>query len=69
LRNSEELHRVTLSNISDAVFITDDEGVFTYVCPNVAVIFGYERDEVRAMARIDRLFPWRKSPCRSMPQA
>ena len=26
LRESEELHRITLINMSDAVFITDDEG-------------------------------------------
>jgi PAS domain S-box-containing protein len=55
LRESEELHRATLSNISDAVFMTDDEGAFRYVCPNVDVIFGYGPDEVRAMATIDRL--------------
>ena len=55
LRESEELHRATLSNISDAVFLTDDEGVFTFICPNVDVIFGYVPDEVQAMGRIDRL--------------
>lgn len=55
LRESEELHRATLSNISDAVFLTDDEGVFTFICPNVDVIFGYGPDEVQAMGRIDRL--------------
>jgi PAS domain S-box-containing protein len=55
LRESAELHRATLSNISDAVFLTDDAGVFTFVCPNVDVIFGYAPDEVRAMTRIDRL--------------
>ncbi len=55
LRESEELHRATLSNISDAVFITDDEGHFTFICPNVDVIFGYLPDEVQAMARISRL--------------
>jgi PAS domain S-box-containing protein len=55
LRESEELHRVTLSNISDAVFLTDDEGLFTFICPNVDVIFGYVPDEVQAMARISRL--------------
>ena len=55
LRDSEELHRATLSSISDAVFQTDDDGVFTYVCPNVDVIFGYLPDEVHAMGRIDRL--------------
>ncbi len=55
LRESEELHRATLSSISDAVFMTDEQGVFTYVCPNVDVIFGYTPDEVRAMRSIDRL--------------
>ena len=55
LRESEELHRATLSNISDAVFITDDHDEFTFVCPNVDVIFGYVPDEVRAMGRISRL--------------
>ncbi len=54
LRDSEELHRATLGSISDAVFMTDDQGVFTYVCPNVDVIFGYSPDEVRAMRSIDR---------------
>ena len=55
LRDSEELHRVTLENISDAVFLTDDDGAFTFVCPNVDVIFGYTPDEVRAFTRIDGL--------------
>src|SRR5262245_2890119 len=55
LRESEELHRATLSNISDAVFLTDDAGVFTFICPNVDVIVGYVPDEVQAMKRIDRL--------------
>lgn len=55
LRDSEELHRATLGSISDAVFLTDDAGAFTYVCPNVDVIFGYAPDEVRAMGSLDRL--------------
>jgi PAS domain S-box-containing protein len=55
LRESEELHRVTLSNISDAVFLTDEDGRFTFICPNVDVIFGYVPDEVQAMERIGRL--------------
>ena len=55
LRESEELHRATLSSISDAVFLCDDTGAFTFVCPNVDVIFGYEPDEVHAMGRIQRL--------------
>jgi PAS domain S-box-containing protein len=55
LRESEELHRLTLSSISDAVFVTDDDGRFTFICPNVDVIFGYVPDEVQAMTRIGRL--------------
>jgi PAS domain S-box-containing protein len=55
LRESEELHRATLSSISDAVFLVDDAGAFTYICPNVDVIFGYVPDEVQAMSRLGRL--------------
>ena len=55
LRDSEELHRITLLSMSDAVFITDDNGLFTFICPNVDVIFGYSHEEVRAMERISRL--------------
>jgi two-component system, LuxR family, sensor kinase FixL len=54
LRESEELHRATLGSISDAVFVTDDDGVFTYICPNVDVIFGYVPDEVQAIGRLSR---------------
>lgn len=52
LRESEELHRATLSSISDAVFLADEDGAFTFICPNVDVIFGYAPDEVQAMGRI-----------------
>jgi PAS domain S-box-containing protein len=55
LRESEELHRATLSSISDAVFLLDDAGAFVFVCPNVDVIFGYVPDEVRAMGHVGRL--------------
>ncbi len=55
LRDSEELHRATLTNISDAVFLTDDDDRFTFVCPNVDVIFGYSPDEVNALERISKL--------------
>jgi PAS domain S-box-containing protein len=55
LRESEALHRITLSNISDAVFITDDSGYFTYICPNVSVIFGYSHEEVVAFGNIEKI--------------
>ena len=56
LRESEELHRITLLSMSDAVFITADDGRFTFVCPNADVIFGYTSDEVREMGQISALF-------------
>jgi PAS domain S-box-containing protein len=55
LRQSELLHRIILENISDTVFITDKDGRFTYVCPNVSVIFGYGHEEVVAFGNIDNL--------------
>lgn len=55
LRESEELHRITIESISDAVFITDDDGNFTYICPNAKHIFGYSFDEIQAFGAIRRL--------------
>lgn len=52
LRESEQLHRVILSNISDAVFITDDEGTYTYICPNADQIFGYTAPQLKSMGNI-----------------
>jgi PAS domain S-box-containing protein len=55
LRDSEELHRLILSSMSDTTFITDDEGAFTYVCPNVHTIFGYTVDEVFEIGNVSPL--------------
>ena len=55
LRESEELHRLTLDSMSDAILIADDEGHLTYICPNVRKIFGFTTEEVRDLGRIDRL--------------
>jgi len=55
LRESEELHRVTLASISDTVLITDGQGYFTYICPNVHVIFGYSSAEVSSFGNVARL--------------
>lgn len=46
LRQSEELHRVTLNNMTDTILITDETGEYTYVCPNVHFIFGYTSEEI-----------------------
>jgi PAS domain S-box-containing protein len=55
LSDSEQLHRIILANISDAVLITDDAGCFTYICPNVKAIFGYSYEEVKSRGNIDKL--------------
>lgn len=55
LAESEVFHRLTLGNISDAVFITTDDGTFTFVCPNVHVIFGWSRREAEQLGNICRL--------------
>ncbi len=52
LRASEEIHRITLENISDAVFVANDSGALTFVCPNVDIIFARTREEVRALGNI-----------------
>jgi PAS domain S-box-containing protein len=52
---SEEFHRLTLSSMSDAVFLTDDTGTFRFVCPNADVIFGYSSHEIQIMGNITKL--------------
>ncbi len=55
LSESEELHRIILANISDAVFITDEAGSLTYICPNVSVIFGHSHEEYESIENIEKL--------------
>ncbi|MFC7199024.1 bacterio-opsin activator domain-containing protein [Halospeciosus flavus] len=55
LRRSEELHRVTLNNMTDTVLMTDEDGEYTYVCPNVNFIFGYTAEEICEQGTIDEL--------------
>jgi PAS domain S-box-containing protein len=55
LRRSERLHRVTLNNMTDTVLITDEDGEYTYVCPNVHFVFGYSAAEIRELGTIDEL--------------
>ncbi|OQY56902.1 MAG: hypothetical protein B6247_02370 [Candidatus Parabeggiatoa sp. nov. 2] len=57
LRRSEELHRVILNSISDAVLLTDDKGRFAYIFPNIENIFGFSIEEMQAFGNISRLLP------------
>lgn len=49
LYESEELHRLVLSSISEAVFLTDQNGKLVYICTNVSIIFGYTMEEMVAV--------------------
>ncbi|WP_254564284.1 PAS domain S-box protein [Oscillatoria sp. HE19RPO] len=55
LRASEELHRITLSNISEAVFITDSNGALTYISPAVRFICDYSVEEAQQWRYINDL--------------
>lgn len=55
-RASEEMLRVIMENILDLVFMTDDDGHFTFICANVATITGYSLDELQAMESVYHLF-------------
>lgn len=46
LRESEQLHRATLKYMTDTVLMTDEDGEYVYVCPNVHYIFGYTAEEI-----------------------
>jgi diguanylate cyclase (GGDEF)-like protein/PAS domain S-box-containing protein len=46
LRESEDRLSMTLQNAPDAVFITEQNGLITYVNDNVIELLGYEREEL-----------------------
>ena len=56
LRESEELHRITLENISDLIFITDRDGRFTFISPNSLPTLGYQEEENQILHNITQLF-------------
>ncbi|EMA42034.1 GAF domain-containing protein [Halococcus hamelinensis] len=55
LRHSEQLHRVILNNMNETILIADDDGEFTYICPNVRFIFGYTAEEIEEIGTISEL--------------
>lgn len=54
-KRSEKLYRAVLTNISDAVFLTDEAGDFIFICPNLDILFGYSVEEVAAFKNIQNL--------------
>jgi PAS domain S-box-containing protein len=55
LRESEELHRITMEHILDPVFITNDDGAFTFICANVQQILGYSAQDLKKMNNVSKL--------------
>lgn len=46
LKESESLYRLTLSNVHDTEVLTDEEGNYTFCCPNVGFITEYSDREL-----------------------
>lgn len=55
VEESEQLLSVIMENVVETVLLTDDEGRFTYVCPNVNYVFGYSAEDVRQMGTVQSL--------------
>ncbi|QSG11882.1 Signal transduction histidine kinase with PAS and REC domains [Halapricum desulfuricans] len=49
-------YEMLLADISDTVLMTDENGAFSYVCPNVSHVFGYSAGEVTDLGTVDALF-------------
>lgn len=54
VQRQQHLEQV-LASISDAVFMTDSEGNFTFICPNIDYIFGYSQSEIQELKTLDSL--------------
>ncbi len=55
LKTSEELWRLTLSNVSDVVLMADAAGAFTFVSPSVRFLLGFDEDEIARLSGIHAL--------------
>lgn len=55
LVESEDFHRLVLEHISDAMFITNDTGFFTFIFPNAEAIFGYNNTEIQQLRNVSNL--------------
>ncbi|MBF0208400.1 MAG: PAS domain S-box protein [Oligoflexia bacterium] len=50
--SDKDFSEMALLAMSDAVFITKDNGEFVFICPNVHIIFGYSASEIEAKRNI-----------------
>ena len=57
LRESEELYRNLVEQISDALFTLEIDGTVKYISPAIEAILGYAPDEVTGLAAFDFITP------------
>jgi PAS domain S-box-containing protein len=57
MQQSEDLHQLVMSFVSDAVVIANEAGRITYVSPNAHFIFGHTSAEILKQGRISFLLP------------
>jgi|GEM_PF-768939 len=55
LAHSEQLHRIIMESIHDPVFITDNEGEYTFIYSNVKFSLGYAKNEIAETKNIKKL--------------
>ncbi len=63
LKQSEELYRLTLNSISDAVFMTKRDGTFTFVCKNFSNAFGWTAEEAMEKGSLRALMGQQAEKC------
>ncbi|HEX2949094.1 MAG TPA: PAS domain S-box protein [Armatimonadota bacterium] len=51
----EALLNDILGTLAESVFVTDEHGAFTYISPNVSIIFGYSPAEIKSLDTISQL--------------
>lgn len=59
--SSETIYQFLIEQRSETSLITDSDGRFTFICPNVHHVFGYTQAEIKMLGNIDQLLgaTWR----------
>ncbi|MDC0832883.1 PAS domain S-box protein [Geitlerinema sp. CS-897] len=56
-RERNHLYESLLSDVAETILVTDLQGDFIWICPNVRVIFGYAVSDVAALKNVGSLLP------------
>lgn len=65
LRKSQAKFRSFVENASDIIFTVDQEGIITYISPNITTLAGYERAEVEGKHFFNLLHPGDYKLCKA----